>query len=199
MFNKKRSKHRRVPGINTTSTADISFMLLVFFLITTSIDNNKGILRQMPPPAANQETTLQVKRRNVMTVSLDSNNQLQCDEQPVTHGQLKERIMAFVENADDSGQLPEKTLKEVAMIGSRLVSDRHVIVVETDAMTSYQAYIQLLETVNGAYAQLRDKLAMECFGKPYANCTARERESVAACYPQRVSESAINEDEGEQR
>lgn len=199
MFNKKRSKHRRVPGINTTSTADISFMLLVFFLITTSIDNNKGILRQMPPSAANQETTLQVKRRNVMLVRLDDNNQLLCDEQIVTHGQLKERIMAFVENADDSEQLPEKTLKEVAMIGSRQVSDRHVIVVETDAMTSYQAYIQLLETVNAAYAQLRDKLAMECFGKSYVNCSAREREAVATCYPQRISESAINDEEGGQR
>ena len=104
MFNKKRSKHRRVPGINTTSTADISFMLLVFFLITTSIDNNKGILRQMPPPAANQETTLQVKRRNVMLVRLDDNNQLLCDEQAVTHGQLKERIMAFVENARENSE-----------------------------------------------------------------------------------------------
>ena len=85
------------------------------------------------------------------------------------------------------------------MIRSRQMSDGHVIVVETGAMTSYQAYIQLLETVNGAYAQLRDKLAMECFGKSYVNCSAREREAVATCYPQRISESAINEDEGGQR
>ena len=39
-----------VPGLNTTSTADISFMLLIFFLVTTSMDVDKGLLRQLPAP-----------------------------------------------------------------------------------------------------------------------------------------------------
>ena len=34
-----RWKHRDVPELNTTSTADISFMLLVFFLVTSSMDS----------------------------------------------------------------------------------------------------------------------------------------------------------------
>ena len=42
-------RHRRVPRLNTTSTADISFMLLIFFLVTTSMDIDKGLLRQLPP------------------------------------------------------------------------------------------------------------------------------------------------------
>ena len=44
-----RRKRREVPGLNTTSTADISFMLLVFFLVTTSMDADKGMNRQLPP------------------------------------------------------------------------------------------------------------------------------------------------------
>ena len=37
----RRNKHE-TPGLNTTSTADISFMLLIFFLVTTSMDVDKG-------------------------------------------------------------------------------------------------------------------------------------------------------------
>ena len=40
----KRNKRRLVPSLNTTSTADISFMLLIFFLVTTSMDLDKGLI-----------------------------------------------------------------------------------------------------------------------------------------------------------
>ena len=46
----RRHRRRRVPGLNTTATADISFMLLVFFLVTTSIDTDKGLSRLLPAP-----------------------------------------------------------------------------------------------------------------------------------------------------
>ena len=36
-------KKRSVPGINSSSTADIAFMLLIFFLITTSMDTDRGL------------------------------------------------------------------------------------------------------------------------------------------------------------
>ena len=36
-------KKRAVPGINSSSTADIAFMLLIFFLITTSMDTDRGL------------------------------------------------------------------------------------------------------------------------------------------------------------
>ena len=53
-MNFRRRRHE-VPGLNTTSTADISFMLLIFFLVTTSMDIEKGIVRQMPPADNQQE------------------------------------------------------------------------------------------------------------------------------------------------
>ena len=34
---------RKVPGINASSTADISFILFIFFLITTSMDTDRGL------------------------------------------------------------------------------------------------------------------------------------------------------------
>ncbi len=42
--------NRTVPEINSSSTADIAFLLLIFFLITTSMDTDRGLARQLPPP-----------------------------------------------------------------------------------------------------------------------------------------------------
>ena len=50
-----RRRHREVPGLNTTSTADISFMLLVFFLVTSSMDSDKGLGRKLPPVDEQQQ------------------------------------------------------------------------------------------------------------------------------------------------
>ena len=47
-MNFRRGK-RDVPGLNTTSTADISFILLVFFLVISSMDSTKGVFKQLPP------------------------------------------------------------------------------------------------------------------------------------------------------
>ena len=62
-------KHRshKIPALNTTSTADISFMLLIFFLVTTSMDRDQGLMRQLPPLEDDkQEQLTDVSKDNVM-------------------------------------------------------------------------------------------------------------------------------------
>ena len=39
---------KKVPQINASSMADISFLLLIFFLVTTSMDVNQGLARRLP-------------------------------------------------------------------------------------------------------------------------------------------------------
>ncbi len=43
-----RRKQHETPGLNTTSTADISFMLLIFSLVTTSMDVDRGTVAPTP-------------------------------------------------------------------------------------------------------------------------------------------------------
>ena len=64
-------KKKKVPGLNGSSMADISFTLLIFFLITTSMDTDKGLVRRLPPPPENQEKNMvQINERNIFTVSI---------------------------------------------------------------------------------------------------------------------------------
>ena len=73
-----------MPGLNTTSTADISFMLLIFFLVTSSMDTDWGLPRQLPPPDdLTKEEELVVKQRNALCLKLDANNQLTCNDEPM--------------------------------------------------------------------------------------------------------------------
>ena len=58
-----RRKQHETPGLNTTSTADISFMLLIFFLVTTSMDVDKGLLRQPQHPVLRTEGRSLPRRR----------------------------------------------------------------------------------------------------------------------------------------
>ena len=66
-------RKRKVPDINSSSTADIAFLLLIFFLITTSMDTDRGLARRLPPPPETEDQKLddsdKVKERNVIDKS----------------------------------------------------------------------------------------------------------------------------------
>ena len=72
-----RFRHRQhsVPQLNTTSTADISFMLLIFFLVTTNMDVDKGTMLEL---------------------TLTADNRLLADGRPMPVSQLRARVEAFV-------------------------------------------------------------------------------------------------------
>ena len=117
-----RSRHRsEVPSLNTSSTADISFMLLIFFLVTSSMDSDKGLRRYLPPPPQEQERPLDVKQSDIMTVRLDAQDRLTVDGD----------TMALA-HAD-------KAIEQFAAVSPR----RRIVAVETDRQTSYDAYFQL--------------------------------------------------------
>jgi len=181
---------RRVPSLNTTATADISFMLLIFFLVTSSMDTDKGLPRQLPPPQTEQrEVELEVKERNVLEICLDGEDHLTCNGEAIDGNTLLERVKHFVGNPDNDPSLPEKSIRELNYFGKYEVSDRHVLSIQVDHNTSYDAYFQLQNTIVRAYAQLRNELARKQFGKPLVNCSRDEREAIGMVYPQRISES----------
>ena len=185
----RRRGKREVPQLNTTSTADISFMLLIFFLVTSSMDTDKGLTSQMPPPGDTTEQQEQeVKKRNVMELQLDANDVLTCNGEAITTDELTKRVEEFVANAADATDLPEKSEREVHLIGHCRVSDRHIITIEADRHTTYNAYFEMQNAIARGYNNLRDRLARSHFGHGYASCSQQERDAVGMVYPKRISE-----------
>lgn len=168
-----RRKHRDVPELNTTSTADISFMLLVFFLVTSSMDTDKGLGRKLAPMEEPHQELRDINRQNVMQVRLDASDRLFCDDKAVTLRELRQQIESFV---------------------AAHQSSPYVIAVETDRRTSYNAYFEMQDAIVAAYRQLRDKMARQQYGHSFSQCTKEEREAVMARYPQRISEGIQTSD-----
>lgn len=186
MFKKMR---RSIPELNTTSTADISFMLLIFFLVTSSMDTDKGLRRLLPHPTDEQEQRdVQVQRRNVLEISIDADSHITVGGEPTEPAQLSERVARFVANEQLSADLPQLTRRNVPLLGTCLVSDRHVIAIKADRDAHYDTYFQVQNAIVDGYLQLRNQLAQKHFHQPYRACTAEQREAVATVFPQRVSE-----------
>ena len=185
-------KKRAVPGINSSSTADIAFMLLIFFLITTSMDTDRGLARRLPPPPENKDQKqddIIVKERNVLQVRLNKDDQLMCGQDYIDIKQLKEKAKEFIVNPYDDEKLPEKHRKNSPLLGDCMITEKHVISVQNDVGTSYKAYIDVQNELVAAYNELRDELGKAKFGKTYAQCDEDEQKAIREYYPQKISEA----------
>ncbi len=162
-----RRKRREVPGLNTTSTADISFMLLVFFLVTTSMDADKGMNRQLPPkPDEKQEEMMDVDRSKVMSLALSEEGLLTIDEKPANIDNIRRQLKEFIVTTGPS----------------------HIIELKTDRKCDYDTYFHLQNEIVRSYREIRDADAKQQFGKPYSKCNVEQREQLMEKYPQRVQE-----------
>ena len=183
---------RKVPDINSSSTADIAFLLLIFFLITTSMDTDRGLARRLPPPPENdkeQKNEDKVKQRNVLQIYLNMYDQLMVNGEIMNVQQLRAKTKEFVANKYNDESLPEKTSKEVDFFGPTMVTEKHVVSLQNDRSSSYQAYIDVQNELVAAYNELRDELSQEKWGKNYSELNEDQHKAVREIYPQKISEA----------
>ena len=184
-------KKRTLPSLNSSSMADVSFMLLIFFLITTSMDTDRGLARRLPPPPENKEQKddIIVKERNVLQVRLNKDDQLMVAGEWFEIGNLRKKAKEFIDNPNDDVKLPEKHVKNIPFFGEVMVTEKHVISVQNDVGTSYDAYLQVQNELVAAYNELRSDLAKSKFGKSMEELTEDEKKAVTDYYPQKISEA----------
>lgn len=181
---------KKVPEINSSSTADIAFLLLSYFLMTTTMDQDSGLQRRLPPiPDENQQVEDQkVNRRNIILVRINSADRLFAGNEPMDVSQLKDKIKEFLANPNNDPNLPEKAPKEIEGYGTCMVS-RGVISLQNDRGTSYQAYIKVQNELVKAVNELRDDFAKANFGRAYISLDEEKQRIVRDAIPQNISEA----------
>ena len=181
---------KKTPEINSSSTADIAFLLLCYFLMTTTMDQDMGLQRRLPPmPDKNQKVEDQkVNRRNIIVVKINSADRLLAGTQPMHVSLLKDEIKKFLTNPNNDPALPEKEEIEIEGFGKYPVS-KGVISLQNDRGTSYQAYIAVQNELVKAVNELRDEFAMVNFGKPYIKLDEDQQTITRKAIPQNISEA----------
>jgi biopolymer transport protein ExbD len=183
---------RKCPDINSSSTADIAFLLLIFFLITTSMDTDRGLARRLPPPPENEQqkdNEDKVKQRNVLQVFLNMYDQLMVNGEVINVSQLRDKAKEFIANKANAENMPELVNKEVEFFGTVQVTEKHVISLQNDRSSSYQSYIDVQNELVAAYNELRDELATEKWGKKYEELDEDQQKAIREIYPQKISEA----------
>jgi len=126
----RRRNKRRVPQLNTTATADISFMLLIFFLVTTSMDSDKGLRRKLPPKDIQQEVkAVDVDRQNVLTIAITPDNNITINDSVVNDNQLDRQVTDFIKQR----------------------GDKHILELQASQQANYNTYFHLQNLLTHIY------------------------------------------------
>ena len=181
---------KKTPGINSSSTADIAFLLLCYFLMTTTMGDQAGLHRRLPPiPDKEQKAQDQkVNRRNIIIVRINSADRLFAGNEALDVSLLKDKIKEFIANPSDDPNLPEKEMKEIEGLGMYPVS-KGVISLQNDRGTSYQAYISVQNELVKAVNELRDEFSMQRYGKKFDFLDEDKQDIVKKAIPQNISEA----------
>lgn len=181
---------KSTPEINSSSTADIAFLLLCYFLMTTTMNQDMGLQRRLPPmPDKSQKVEDQkVNRRNIIIVKINSADRLLAGNEPIHVSQLRDKIKEFLSNPANLPDLPEKTETNIEGFGKCMVS-KGVISLQNDRGTSYQAYIAVQNELVGAINELRDEWSMANFGMKYLKLDEDRQAIVRKAIPQNISEA----------
>lgn len=184
-------KKRKLKEINASSMADISFLLLIFFLVTTSMNVSTGLSRRLPPPLQPDQKPedIDIKKRNIFVVKVNSLNQIMVQGMEMNVRQLREKAKEFIKNEANDPNLPEKVTVDIELIGNIEITKDHVISLQNDVDTQYQAYIEVQNELVGAYNELRNEFSQEKFGKKYDELKEEQQKAVQAVYPQKISEA----------
>lgn len=184
-------KKRETGEINSSSMADIAFLLLIFFLVTTSMSTNTGLSRRLPPPLPLDQVIppVDINKRNIFVVKINSMNELLVQGELADLRDVRKKAKEFIKNENNDPNLPAKSLVNIPLLGEMEITKEHVISLQNDVDTQYQAYIDVQNELVAAYNELRNELASKRFGKLFDDLKDEEKKAIQDVYPQKISEA----------
>jgi len=181
-------KKRKVEEINSSSTADMAFLLLIFFLMTTTMNVDSGIQRFLPP-IADVEAEADVNKRNLLIVNVSQYNQVQMAGQVVELSQIAEKVKEFVLNPYDEPDKAAMKEVEIPMMGGMYLVSEGIVSLTNHRGTSYNLYIQVQNELTKAFNEIRDDVSNRYFGANFKELNEEQQDAVKKAVPVQISEA----------
>jgi biopolymer transport protein ExbD len=183
-------KKRGMPGINSTATADIAFILLFFFLVTSTMDIDTGIIRRLPPPVDPNEKPEDINKRNLLEVRINSQDYLWAQGRYMDITELKDATKQFISNKENNPNLSDKKEVNIPMLGGTYMASKGIISLKNDRGTSYEMYVKVQNELARAITELRNELSREFFGMKFTDLVDQEKiEAIQKAIPVAISEA----------
>ena len=132
---------REMRGIDSSSMADIAFLLLIFFLVTTTIANDKGLTLKLPPHPDDVEENVIVKfkERNIFKIMINSSDKLLVENEGLDDpSKIRKMVKDHVLNRGANPNLSESP-------------DKAIVSIKANRGTSYKRFIAVYNAAQGAY------------------------------------------------
>ncbi|HOZ29863.1 MAG TPA: biopolymer transporter ExbD [Bacteroidales bacterium] len=182
---------RETPQVNSGSMADIAFLLLIYWLLTTTMDVDTGIARQLPPiPEAKDITDVEINKRNVFIVLINSQDRLLVNGKPMDVDELREKTKEFVKSDPNNPNMPEYEPVYIKKLNKTIDIGKGIISLQNDRGTTYGRYIEVQNELVAAVNELRDEAAMQYFNtSKFDMLDEEQQDAVREIVPQRISEA----------
>ena len=130
-------KRRGLDEINSSSMADIAFLLLIFFLVTTTIDPGEGLTMVLPPYEADP---LVKDANDIVKILVRSSGQILFDGELINIQQIESSAKNKVQEFQVTHPGLEKDGKP----------KQPIFVVKTDEKAQYQTFLDVLDQLKMA-------------------------------------------------
>ena len=189
---------KKVGEVNSSSMADISFLLLIFFLVTTTMDVDTGMKRTLPPwiDPTEQQNDVDVNERNVLKVNVSRNGSIMVGteeyrasdlKRSAGHSRLSREVYHFLVDADKSNKKATEIDGQTYDISEGLVS------LKADNESKYKIYLQVQDELTHAFSLYRDDIARTVYGVGYDELDDIQAGNIRKAVPMKISEAEPND------
>ncbi|MBR4871252.1 MAG: biopolymer transporter ExbD [Alistipes sp.] len=189
---------KKAGEINSSSMADIAFLLLIFFLVTTTMDVDTGMKRTLPPwiDPKEQQNDVDVNERNVLKVNVSRSGAIMVGTEEYRsndlrrvgeHSRLSREVYFFLVDPDRSNK------KDVEIDGANYKVSEGLVSLKADDETEYKIYLKVQDELTHAFNLYRDDIARQVYGSKYDELNDLEAQHIRKAVPMKISEAEPND------
>jgi len=135
----------------------------------------REIMVKLPPWQEDTVDYSKLKKRNKLSLVIDSLNNLSVNEKPVNISSLKAIVKQFITNPNESSTLSEDPTKAL-------------IIFQNHRGTTYESYIEVYNLITEAYNELWNDLSLKLYKEEYGKLNPDSQKEIRNRIPKILSE-----------